>query len=117
MCVAPPLVPHTEAQARSNEPGSGQRDKLCVPIWATGQIVCFNREGQGASKTTKIHAILATDVRNDSMFGTCLMVNNKYETFSSKDIADAADCYKIMTCKACLRKRVSDFSLAVVAKG
>ncbi len=25
------------------------------------------------------------------MCGTCLMVNNKYETFSSKDIADAAE--------------------------
>jgi hypothetical protein len=55
LCIAPPLVPHTEAQGRTNEPGTDRTHSLVadVPIWSTGQIVCFVREGQGASKKNK----------------------------------------------------------------
>jgi hypothetical protein len=93
VCVDPALVPRIEAQSRTNEPRSGPSHSLVadLPIWATGQIVCFVLECKGAGKTTKTHGMLATDVRKDSKFGTCLMTNNNYETFSSQDISDAAE--------------------------
>jgi hypothetical protein len=91
-CVDPPFSARKEAQCTTKVPGKEQNlySEEELPIWATGQIVCFLLGGPETSKQKTTHGILATDVQKDSKFGTCLMANNTYNTFSSKDIWDAA---------------------------
>ena len=62
---------------------------------ATGQLVCFLLESEETSKPKKTYGILATNVRLESKFGTCLMATNKYQTFAAQDIGDAAKRWEI----------------------
>jgi hypothetical protein len=87
------LLPRQESQYPANAPGKEHKPSAVdenVPLWVTGQMLCFLRVNEETTKPKKTHGILALDVRNDSEFGTCLMATNKYNTFSSQEIGDAA---------------------------
>ena len=94
----PALLPRKKSQESTTLPGNANNLSSVdegLPLLATGQLVCFLLESEETSKPKKTYGILATNVRLESKFGTCLMATNKYQTFAAQDIGDAAKRWEI----------------------